>query len=589
MRLTVGGPTGGDDEFRPGWVVVRESPPLADFEATPSSGFAPLAVQFGDLSLGLLTSHAWDFGDGASSGEVDPVHVYAAPGSFAVSLTVGGPGGSDGETRAGLITVLDPTPAAEFAYSSATGVAPLGVQFSDLSSGWITAWSWSFGDGASSAEASPLHTYTTPGTYSVSLTAAGPAGSDVETKTGLVTIQWPAPTPEFALGPVTGFAPLAVSFTDLSSGNVTSRVWSFGDGTISRVRHPLKVYTRTGTFNVTLTATGPGGTRSVTHGGISVVTLPVLADGGFEGDAAGVPPLAPWNVVQGTAIVVQSNTTPDAGFAREGTRWCEIGAEGSSAATPPSNPGGAGAAPAGAAGIERSFGFAPLAPHLVFDAAFLLGDLEDSAASNDFMSVELSDGTTTWNVFHADTFTEFPRVSTKYGLPMTAIRRVQVDLGSRFPGLAPGAPILLRVSVGNGGDGQNPSKGYVDAFRLVPAATASFRNGTGRNAARYVSSPAVLGSAWTIQVDATGHAGAQTIQLVGMQRPASGSLLASGELLVGGKKLFAQAWPALPGLNVRTITLPVDLALMGQFMATQVTILGGTTERCNAYDLVLGF
>jgi hypothetical protein len=145
------------------------------------------------------------------------------------------------------------------------------------------------------------------------------------------------------------------------------------------------------------------------------------------------------------------------------------------------------------------------------------------------------------------------------------------------------------VSVGNAGDGARPSKGYVDAFRLVPVSTAGFRNGTGRNAVRYLSSPAVLGGAWTIQVDVTGHAGARAIQLVGMQRPTSGSLLTAGERLVGGKKLFAQSWPAVPGINVRTIVLPVDIALLGTFMATQVTITGGQTELCNAYDLVLGF
>ena len=129
----------------------------------------------------------------------------------------------------------------------------------------------------------------------------------------------------------------------------------------------------------------------------------------------------------------------------------------------------------------------------------------------------------------------------------------------------------------------------LECGQIVPVATASFRNGTGRNAPRYLSSPAILGGAWTIQVDVTGHVNARSIQLVGMTRPISGGLFASGELLIGGKKLFAQAWPALPGVNVHTVPLPVDIALMGQFMATQVTITGGTAERCNAYDLVLGF
>jgi hypothetical protein len=172
---------------------------------------------------------------------------------------------------------------------------------------------------------------------------------------------------------------------------------------------------------------------------------------------------------------------------------------------------------------------------------------------------------------------------------MTAAQRVHVDLRALFPGIVAGTSLTLRVSVGNGGDGQESSKGYVDAFRLVPGATASFRNGTGHNAPRYTSSPAVLGGDWTVQIDTTGHAGARVIQLVGMVRPASGTLKSSGEVLIAGKKLFAQSWPALPGLNVHTLHLPVDISLLGQAMATQVTITGGSTELCNAYDLVLGF
>src|SRR5262249_55333903 len=155
----------------------------------------------------------------------------------------------------------------------------------------------------------------------------------------------------------------AVAFTDLSAGNVTSWTWSFGDGTLARQRYPVKVYTRTGAFTVTLTVKGPGGTASITHPGPTVLGLPVLADGGFEADAAGASPGAPWSKVAGTDIVVQSSATPDAGFPREGSRWCEIGADGSFAATPPSNPGGAGQPPLDTAALEQTFAYSPLAPH----------------------------------------------------------------------------------------------------------------------------------------------------------------------------------------------------------------------------------
>jgi len=258
-------------------------------------------------------------------------------------------------------------------------------------------------------------------------------------------------------------------------------------------------------------------------------------------------------------------------------------------AAPPSNPGGAGTPPQGAAGIRRTFNFDPLAPHLLFDAAFLLGEIGPSPLANDFMSVDLDDGTTSWNVFYADSFSSFSLISVLHGLAMTEAARVHVDLRTLFPGVTAGAPIQLTISVGNRGGDVRPSWGYVDSFRFAPAAMAFPRNGSGKNAMRYSSSPPVLGGAWTIQVDTTGHAGARLVQLTGMKRPASGTLRTTGEVLISGTKVYSQSWTATPGINVHTIVMPVDLSLVGTAMSTQVTITGGKGELTNAYDLVLGF
>lgn len=80
-------------------------PPIADFSATPTSGIAPLSVSFTNLSTGDWTSSSWDFGDGATSTENNPSHQYATPGTYTVSLTVSGPGGSDNETKTDYIQV----------------------------------------------------------------------------------------------------------------------------------------------------------------------------------------------------------------------------------------------------------------------------------------------------------------------------------------------------------------------------------------------------------------------------------------------------------------------------------------------------
>ncbi|MEO0248551.1 MAG: M14 family zinc carboxypeptidase, partial [candidate division WOR-3 bacterium] len=79
--------------------------PVASFTASLTSGFAPLEVHFTDQSTGVITSWSWNFGDGSTSTERDPVHTYTQGGTYTVSLTVSGPGGSDTESQAGLIHV----------------------------------------------------------------------------------------------------------------------------------------------------------------------------------------------------------------------------------------------------------------------------------------------------------------------------------------------------------------------------------------------------------------------------------------------------------------------------------------------------
>ena len=92
----------------------------------------------------------------------------------------------------------------------------------------------------------------------------------------------------------------------------------------------------------------------------------------------------------------------DNGMPTHGVRWAQVSAEGTHAVTPPSDPGAGGLPPSGRAGLSQRFRFDPGAPHLVFDAAFLLNGALESFASNDFMSVDVSDGVLTHNLYYAD-------------------------------------------------------------------------------------------------------------------------------------------------------------------------------------------
>jgi len=236
-------------------------PPIADFVGAPASGYFPLEVSFTDLSSNTPTSWSWTFGDGGTSTVRNPSHTYAAAGSYDVALTATNSVGSDTVTKTGYVQSLWPLPAADFSALPTTGTNPLTVAFTDSSTGGPTSWSWAFGDSGTSTLQSPSHDYTSPGTYTVALTATNTTGSDTETKTDYITVARNGlePVTDFTATPTTGNIPLPVSFTDTSAGSPTTWSWTFGDGGASTEQNPSHTYTIAGTYTVKLVATNAGG------------------------------------------------------------------------------------------------------------------------------------------------------------------------------------------------------------------------------------------------------------------------------------------------------------------------------------------
>jgi len=243
-------------------IAVPAAPPVPGFTVSQTSGVAPYVVDFTDSSTGDVDAYAWSFGDGTTSIATSPTHTYTTPGTYTVSLTVTGPGGSATETKTDLVSVAVPPPVASFDASKTSGLAPLSVTFTASTDG-IDEWLWNFGDGKTSVGSIAVHTYLTPGTYTVSLTVGGAGGSVTTTKKDLVTVHWPAPVAGFSASNSTGTAPLAVTFTNASSGKITEYYWDFGDGATSFEANPAHTYASPGSFDVTLTVTGPGGSDTV--------------------------------------------------------------------------------------------------------------------------------------------------------------------------------------------------------------------------------------------------------------------------------------------------------------------------------------
>ncbi len=164
-------------------------PPVARFAANVTKGGMPLTVQFTNQTFGDYTSSLWSFGDGQSSTATAPTHTYTQLGDYTVTLTVNGAGGSHTKSQKDYIQVNVPQPPiADFAVARQSGLAPLTVQFANTTTGDYTSSHWDFGDGQSSTESSPIHTYAITGTYTVKLTATGPGGTNTITKADLIKV-----------------------------------------------------------------------------------------------------------------------------------------------------------------------------------------------------------------------------------------------------------------------------------------------------------------------------------------------------------------------------------------------------------------
>ena len=192
-----GGGGGGDDDSGTG---PSNDPPVAIFSANPLSGSAPLTVIFVSSSTNT-TTHDWDFnGDGVLDASGTSVsYTYNDAGSYTVALTATGPNGVDTLTRTNYVTVSPSPPIALFSANTTTGKKDLRVEFTNESIRYSSS-SWNFGDGNSSSDTNPIHTYTTSGTFDVSLSVTGDAGTDTFTSAGLVIVE-DVQTPAFVFDP----------------------------------------------------------------------------------------------------------------------------------------------------------------------------------------------------------------------------------------------------------------------------------------------------------------------------------------------------------------------------------------------------
>jgi YVTN family beta-propeller protein len=330
VKETVSNAAGKDTEIKTNYITVTETSkaPDADFVGSPVSGSFPLKVQFTDKSTGSPTSWKWNFGDGSDLvTEYNPTHTYSKAGTYTVKETVSNAAGKDTEIKTNYITVISVIkPVAAFSASPTSGNLPLSVTFTDKSTNSLTSWKWNFGDGTSSTARNPTHKYSAAGKYTVTLTATNSAGSNTATKSNYITVTATSQVPvvDFWGSPLSGKAPLKVTFTEASKGSPTTWRWDFGDGTYSTQKSPVHTYSAAGTYTVRLTAINTEGSNTKTKSNyVKVSEAPQIPVASFSSNAnsgnaplsvtftdtsTGSPTSWKWNFGDGTYSTVQNPT-----------------------------------------------------------------------------------------------------------------------------------------------------------------------------------------------------------------------------------------------------------------------------------------
>jgi PKD repeat protein len=317
IRLNVSdnyGRSSVSDDYGYGITVVKGL--LPEFTPEHLNRSNPLNVTFTDLTPDSekAMGYMWDFGDGNYYDRwVQPLpriiyHEYAAEGNYRVTLTYFGPR-EDSYSGIKDLTVHATTslPAADFSANITSGKTPLAVAFADMSSGSPTTWSWDFGDRTNAEKQNPVHVYTAPGKYAVSLHVTNDDGDDTKTKTNYilvlmelpsVTIVPPQPAPpvsDFTATPVSGKSPLTVTFSDLSSASPDRWNWNFGDGTGSSVQKPVHTYISAGNYTISLKVTNEDGSDTSVRPDYITVTSPVRPVPEFP--FLGRTTMLPWQLV----------------------------------------------------------------------------------------------------------------------------------------------------------------------------------------------------------------------------------------------------------------------------------------------------
>lgn len=238
--------------------------------------------------IGGQLAYSWDFGDGTTSSELNPTKTYNNLGNYQVTLTVKNKAGDCAATANQTINVVgvnaafvaDPVSLQcfsnnKFEMTNESSASTSGLQYE-----------WNFGDGTTSTASNPTKSYSSVGTYSITLIASTANSVCTDTIKHPVTI-YPSATANFSINTsaqckTSGNFILTNNSTP-ANAVTTNYTWDFGDGTFSSETNPTKVYANGGKYNITLTATTEG------NGNCTTTAVKTVTVGSFKADFVADP------------------------------------------------------------------------------------------------------------------------------------------------------------------------------------------------------------------------------------------------------------------------------------------------------------
>jgi PKD repeat protein len=303
---------------------------IAQFDPVPSQVCLGEAIAFSDQSVldpnaGFITHYTWDFGNGQTSTNANPVLIYDAPGTYEVTYAIY-TSGQCTDTVTGTV-VVSPIPDADFSADPVcedemTNFVNNSVVDS-IDGNVISTHNWTLGDGNQSSQENPIHPYSNENIYQVTLEVISNNGCSDEI-TIPITV-WPVPDVNFSPTDVclefpTNFSDLTTISSVNTPNNIVDWNWNFGDGGTSINQNPVYTYNNDGVYNANLTVVSNNGCTNDVTLPVTVHPKPEASFTGInlEGCAPICPEITSTSVVNNLSSIVNYKWTLSDGTVYEG-------------------------------------------------------------------------------------------------------------------------------------------------------------------------------------------------------------------------------------------------------------------------------